>query len=93
MTVDTLNTWIALFAIAREIGGNVHAALQGVAKRVLTPEENQAVLAMWDENAARSAANAGLLADPIDPDGDVDDTSAEDHGLESDTDPPPPDQV
>lgn len=60
MHPEQLQAWLALFATAASISDSVLASVQRVAKRTLTKEENQQVLAQWKDNVARSAANAGL---------------------------------
>jgi hypothetical protein len=60
MDPNQLQAWLALFAAAEMIGQHVVADVKALAHKTLTPEENQQVLAVWEDNERRSAANAGL---------------------------------
>lgn len=62
MNLSTIQAWISLYASASAIAHDLLEEVKALAGRTLTPEENQAVLRQWDENVARSAANAGLPA-------------------------------
>lgn len=60
MNAAEIAVWIGLFAQAEQIGVQVLADVKAVAHKNLTPEENAAVLAVWDDNVRRAAANAGI---------------------------------
>ncbi len=66
--MDELNiqAWLALFAAAEAIGSAVATGVRQLAHRTLTKEENEAVLARWEDNQARAAANAGITTETND---------------------------
>lgn len=59
-TEADLQRWFELFTAAHAISAKVLEMVQSFAKRTLGPDELQQVLAKWDDNVARSGANAGL---------------------------------
>lgn len=60
MDPQQLQAWLALLSTAMLISESVVNGVKRMAKKELTKEENQAVLAQWQANVDRSAANAGL---------------------------------
>lgn len=60
MDIETVQAWIALFSAAQMIGTEIVDGVKHLAHKTLTPEENAAVLATWQDNERRSAANAQL---------------------------------
>lgn len=55
-----LEQWLQLFEMAGSISQTVLAEVHQVAHRVLTKEENEQVLMVWEDNRARARHNAGL---------------------------------
>jgi hypothetical protein len=60
MDPNQIQAWLAILAGAEQIGAAIVADVKAVMHKHLTPEENQLVLAQWEDNERRSAANAGL---------------------------------
>jgi hypothetical protein len=60
MDPNQLQAWLALFSAAYALGEVVVDGVKHIAKGQLTPEENREVLALWSENRARAARNAGI---------------------------------
>lgn len=64
MDPQQIQAWLALLSAAEVIGQHVVTGVKALMHKTLTPEENQQVLAQWQDNERRSAANAGLTDDP-----------------------------
>jgi len=60
LTPEQVQLYLALLQSAYALGEQVYEDVRGVLHKRLTPEENQQVLAVWQDNERRSAANAGL---------------------------------
>lgn len=67
MDPSTLQGYLALFAAAMALGQDVYAAVKNATAPMLTPDELVALEQAWDEDAQRSAANAGIPAAPDTP--------------------------
>lgn len=55
-----LQAYLQLLTTAKFIGEELYDGVLHLTKQRLSPEEMAAVQARWDDNAARSARNAGL---------------------------------
>ena len=60
ITGEQIQIYVALLQAAYNAGVTIYAEVKGLLHRTLTPEENAQVLAVWEDNERRSAANAGL---------------------------------
>lgn len=60
MDPQQLQAWLLLLETAATISTHVVDAIKHSMHRELTKEENEQVLAVWTDNAERSARNAGL---------------------------------
>lgn len=61
MDLVKLSGYLAFLNAAAPIGAAAIAIVKSFMAKELTKEENEQVLALWSENRARAAANAGIV--------------------------------
>lgn len=60
MDPASMAAYLQLLQIALSIGWEVYQAVKGAIVKQLTPEEKAALFALWDEDVAQSAIDAGI---------------------------------
>jgi hypothetical protein len=63
MDAEQIAIYIGLLTQAAAAGERIYNGVKTLLHKELTPEENAAVMAQWDDNARRAAANAGINPD------------------------------
>lgn len=61
MDLVKLSQYMNFLNAAAPIGAAAIAIVKGFMTKELSKEENEQVLAVWSENRARAAANAGIV--------------------------------